>query len=40
MVEALEGGDLEKVVLCQQNRMRAVLVSLEMFAKLGTWRSV
>jgi PHD/YefM family antitoxin component YafN of YafNO toxin-antitoxin module len=34
MVEALERGDLEKVVLTQRNRMRAVLVSLERFAEL------
>jgi PHD/YefM family antitoxin component YafN of YafNO toxin-antitoxin module len=34
MVEALERGQLDKVVLTQRNRMRAVLVSLERFSEL------
>jgi len=34
MVEALERGSLEKVVLTHRNRMRAVLVSLDRFAEL------
>jgi prevent-host-death family protein len=34
LVDALERGDLEKVVLTQRNRMRAVVVSLERFAEL------
>ena len=34
MVDALENGDAEKFVLCQNNRMRAVVISLETFAKL------
>jgi hypothetical protein len=34
LVEALERGELEKVVLTQRNRMRAVVVSLERFAEL------
>jgi hypothetical protein len=34
MVEALERGELEKVVLTQRNRMRAVVVSLERFSEL------
>jgi hypothetical protein len=34
MVDALEAGELEKVVLCQNNRMRAVVVSLDTFAAL------
>ena len=34
MVDALERGDSEKFVLCQNNRMRAVVVSLETFATL------
>lgn len=34
MVDALESGDTEKFVLCQNNRMRAVVISLEAFAKL------
>jgi len=33
-VEALERGELDKVVLTQRNRMRAVVVSLERFADL------
>lgn len=36
MVDALENGELEKVVLCQNNRMRAVVISLETFARLRT----
>jgi PHD/YefM family antitoxin component YafN of YafNO toxin-antitoxin module len=34
MVEALERGELEKVVLTQRNQMRAVVVSLERFSEL------
>ena len=34
LVDALERGELEKVVLTQRNRMRAVVVSLERFAEL------
>jgi PHD/YefM family antitoxin component YafN of YafNO toxin-antitoxin module len=30
----LERGDLEKVVLTQRNRMRAVLISIERYAEL------
>lgn len=32
MVDALEVGDAEKFVLCQNHRMRAVVVSIETFA--------
>jgi hypothetical protein len=35
MVDALESGDSEKFVLCQNNRMRAVVISLETFSRLG-----
>ena len=34
MVDSLERGESEKFVLTQRNRMRAVVVSLEEFAKL------
>jgi hypothetical protein len=34
LVDALERGELEKVVLTQRNRMRAVVVSLERFSEL------
>jgi PHD/YefM family antitoxin component YafN of YafNO toxin-antitoxin module len=34
MVDDLESGTLEKVVLCQNNRMRAVVISIEAFAAL------
>ncbi|MFL5912795.1 MAG: hypothetical protein ACJ768_19795 [Gaiellaceae bacterium] len=34
MVDALERGESEKFVLCQKNRMRAVVISLETFAEL------
>jgi len=34
MVDALERGELEKVVLTRHNRMRAVVVSLERFSEL------
>ncbi len=34
LVEMLERGELEKVVLTQRNRMRAVVVSLERFSEL------
>jgi hypothetical protein len=36
MVDSLERGDSEKFVLCQNNRMRAVVVSVETFARLGS----
>jgi PHD/YefM family antitoxin component YafN of YafNO toxin-antitoxin module len=36
MIDALERGDSEKFVLCQHNRMRAVVISLESFARLRT----
>jgi PHD/YefM family antitoxin component YafN of YafNO toxin-antitoxin module len=34
MVDALERGEIEKVVLTQRNRMRAVVVSLERYSEL------
>jgi hypothetical protein len=34
MVDALESGTSEKFVLCQNNRMRAVVISIETFAQL------
>jgi PHD/YefM family antitoxin component YafN of YafNO toxin-antitoxin module len=34
LVDALERGELDKVVLTQRNRMRAVVVSLERFSEL------
>jgi PHD/YefM family antitoxin component YafN of YafNO toxin-antitoxin module len=34
LIEMLERGELEKVVLTQRNRMRAVVVSLERFSQL------
>lgn len=34
MVDSLESGDAEKFVLCQNNRMRAVVVSVETFSRL------
>jgi hypothetical protein len=34
MVDALERGELEKVVLCQNHRMRAVVISVETFTRL------
>jgi prevent-host-death family protein len=34
LLEALEDGQLEKVVLTQRNQMRAVLVSVERYAQL------
>jgi hypothetical protein len=34
MVDALERGEAEKFVLCQNNRMRAVVISLETFTRL------
>jgi hypothetical protein len=34
MVDALESGDAEKFVLCQNHRMRAVVLSIETFAAL------
>ena len=38
MVDALEHGDAEKFVLCQNHRMRAVVISVETFAKL--WQAL
>ena len=34
MVDALERGEVEKIVLCRNNRMRAVVVSFDTFSKL------
>lgn len=34
MVDALESGDAEKFVLCQNHRMRAVVLSIETFVAL------
>ena len=34
LIEMLERGEIEKVVLTQRNRMRAVVVSLERFSEL------
>ena len=34
MVDALQRGEIEKVVLTQRNRMRAVVVSLERYSEL------
>jgi hypothetical protein len=34
MVEQLDRGELEKVVLTHRNRMRAVVVSVDEYAKL------
>lgn len=34
MVESLETGEIEKVVLTQRNQMKAVVVSLETFTAL------
>lgn len=34
LLEALEDGQLEKIVLTQKNQMRAVLVSVERYAEL------
>jgi len=34
MVDSLERGDFEKIVLTQRNRMRAVVISIEQFAAL------
>lgn len=34
MVDALERGDAEKFVLCQNHRMRAVVISIDTFASL------
>ena len=34
IVDALEQGELDKVVLTQRNRMRAVVVSLERYSEL------
>jgi hypothetical protein len=40
MVDALESGDSEKFVLCKNNRMRAVVISLETFTRLRSAISV
>lgn len=34
LLEALEDGQLEKIVLTQRNQMRAVLISVERYAEL------
>ena len=34
LLEALEDGQLEKIVLTQRNQMRAVLLSVERYAQL------
>jgi len=34
LVDALESGDSEKFVLCQNNRMRAVVISLDTFSQM------
>jgi PHD/YefM family antitoxin component YafN of YafNO toxin-antitoxin module len=34
MIEALERGELDKVVLTQRNQIRAVVVSMERYAEL------
>jgi PHD/YefM family antitoxin component YafN of YafNO toxin-antitoxin module len=34
MIEELERGDVEKLVLTQRNRMRAVVVSAERYSEL------
>ena len=34
MVDALEQGELDKIVLTQRNRMRAVVISLERYSEL------
>ena len=34
LLEALETGQLEKIVLTQKNQMRAVLLSVERYAEL------
>jgi hypothetical protein len=40
MIDSLESGDMEKFVLCQNNQMRAVVVSLDTFARLRATESV
>lgn len=39
MVDALDSGELEKVVLTHRNRMRAVVLSIEEYATLSRARS-
>ncbi len=34
LIDALESGESEKFVLCQNNRMRAVVVSLDHYAAM------
>jgi hypothetical protein len=34
MIDALENGEADKFVLCQNNRMRAVVISLDTYAGL------
>lgn len=36
MVDALETGSAEKFVLCQNHRMRAVVISVEEFVRMRT----
>jgi hypothetical protein len=39
LLEALDDGQLEKIVLTQKNQMRAVLVSIERYAELEQRRA-
>jgi PHD/YefM family antitoxin component YafN of YafNO toxin-antitoxin module len=39
LLEALDDGRLEKIVLTQKNQMRAVLVSVERYAELAQRRA-
>lgn len=39
LLEALEDGQLDKIVLTQKNQMRAVLVSVERYAELEQRRA-
>lgn len=39
MVDALDSGELEKVVLTHRNRMRAVVLSIDEYATLSRARS-
>ena len=38
LLEALDDGQLEKIVLTQKNQMRAVLISVERYAELEQQR--
>lgn len=40
MIDSLERGDSEKFVLCQNNQMRAVVLSVDAFARLNAGLSV